>query len=543
MTERVADIAAKTLAAHGVEHAFGMPGGEVVTLVDALEKAGVTFHLARHETAAAIMAAGAHIATGTPGLLVTTLGPGLANGINGIADASQEHVPLLVISGVVDHDIRGRYTHQIVDQKKLLAPLVKASFEIEPTGVGATVGRAISVAMAYPQGPVHIDLAPGTAATPAHGDDNARTPTPLLNPAFSQRDPSLAQLRTKLETAERPILIAGLDAWKDNAGPAVTKLAQTFNIPVITTYKGKGLLNEHDPLCLGGAGLSPLADKTLLPVVQDADLVLLVGYDPIEMRQPWCQPFGSNQDVVAIGPMMVDHGMHTANTHLVGNTSMIVEALVSGTTDIDTQQKSQWVGQDIASARQSISEAFASPKTWGPHHVFDAIEQTRPDDGIVTVDSGAHRILLSQMMRFKQPGQLLQSAGFCTMGAAIPLAAGHKAANASTPVVAVLGDGGLEMGLGELATLRDQDLPIAIVVLQDESLALIELKQKQAGLAEAGVRLGPTQFEDIAAAFGGFGTRVKSIEETKTALRDAYARKTFSIIVAEIEAQSYVGRI
>ena len=161
---RVADTVARGLAAAGVRHAFGMPGGEVVTLVDALADAGIRLVLARHETAAAIMAAGAAAVTGAPGLLVTTLGPGLANAVNGIADAAQERAPLLVISGVVERGIRGRYTHQILDHATLLRPLVKASFEIEADGAAAVVARAIALAMAPPCGPVHLDLSPAVAA-------------------------------------------------------------------------------------------------------------------------------------------------------------------------------------------------------------------------------------------------------------------------------------------------------------------------------------------------------------------------------------------
>ncbi|WP_156995321.1 thiamine pyrophosphate-binding protein [Elstera litoralis] len=133
---RIADLIAQTLAAHGIRHAFGMPGGEVVTMLDALEAAGIAFTLARNETAAAMMAAGASAVTGAPGLLLTTLGPGLANAVNGIADAQQEQVPLLVISGIVEADVRGRYTHQILDHAALLRPLVKASFEIAAEGAG-----------------------------------------------------------------------------------------------------------------------------------------------------------------------------------------------------------------------------------------------------------------------------------------------------------------------------------------------------------------------------------------------------------------------
>ena len=248
---RVADTVARCLAAAGVRHAFGMPGGEVVTLVDALAEAGIRFVLARHETAAAIMAAGAAAVTGTPGLLVTTLGPGLANAVNGIADAAQERAPLLVISGVVERGIRGRYTHQILDHAALLRPLVKASFEIEAEGAAAVVARAIALAMAPPCGPVHLDLSPTVAAAPDRSPTSpmvaAATATPRIDPA----DPAIADIRRLVSTSRRPVLVAGFEAARTGAADALTRVADQHGIPVLTTYKAKGVIDERHPCSTG----------------------------------------------------------------------------------------------------------------------------------------------------------------------------------------------------------------------------------------------------------------------------------------------------
>lgn len=204
-TPRVADIVARTLHAHGVRHAFGMPGGEVVTLIDGLEASGIAFHLARHETAAAIMAAGASAMTQNPELLVTTVGPGLANAVNGIADAAQERVPLIVISGIVDRPTRARYTHQVIDHAQLLRPLVKASFEIEPESAASAVARALALAMTEPMGPVHLDLSPATAAavSPAL---NVISPPKLLKPSVTMTDPAVRTLSERIGRAQRPLL-------------------------------------------------------------------------------------------------------------------------------------------------------------------------------------------------------------------------------------------------------------------------------------------------------------------------------------------------
>lgn len=535
---RVADIVARTIANYGARQAFGMPGGEVVTLIAALNEAGVSFLLTRHESGAAIMAAGYATATNTLGVLVTTLGPGLANAVNGIVDASQERAPLIVLAGVADRAIRGRYTHQIIDQRAMLRGLVKGCFEVEAEGAGAVTARALELALAHPRGPVLVELSPGTALQAATVSLEPGVPARRVKADVPPRD-TIASVQAALKGATRPLIIAGYDAARDEAAEALFRLATAYSVPVITTYKAKGVFPERHPLALGAAGLSPLADGVLLPVCRAADLVILAGYDPIEMRPSWMDPFDRSAHVIEVAPACYDHGMHAASVRIEADISATLAVLAGGA----PPAAASWPCHRPATARAALDALFAAPQAWGPHAIFAELEAALPENGIVTVDSGAHRILLSQKMKFDRPLALLQSAGFCTMGAAVPLSAGVKLAQRSTPVVAVVGDGGLEMGLGDLATLRDAGLPVVIVVLQDESLALIELKQRQASLPLAGVRLGKTKFEDVARACGGGGYRVGSASEFKAALRTAMAAEVFSVIVCEIEADDYAGRI
>ncbi len=533
-TKRVADVLAESLYQSGVRIAFGMPGGEVITFIDALEKAGITFVLARNETAAAMMAAGTCANAQHPGLLVTTLGPGLANAVNGIADAAQERTPLIIVSGVVDHDIRARYTHQIVDHKALLAPLVKASFEVEAQGAAATLHRAMRLALAHPPGPVHLDLAPNLAATPAPRTGTALAPTQVAQPAFDANDPAFATLRARLAVAKRPLILAGFEAARSSNHGVFAEIAKTHHIPVLTTYKAKGLVDENEPEALGAAGLSPQADKILLELMRASDLVLLVGYDPIEMRPGWLDPVSDPSLLVELGEG-ADHGMHHAGMRLEGPVAALMEATFDG-----LQPHDIWQDGEPARAREKLVAAFKGPDAFGPHLVFETLQRMLPD-AIITVDSGAHRILFSQRWRAKSPLSVLQSAGWCTMGSAIPLAIGAKSAHPGMTVVAILGDGGLEMTLGELGLLRDQSLPIVIVVLQDESLALIALKQNQSGLAPSGVAMGQTNYARIAEAFGGHGVNVETAHDLREALREAPLRTTFTLIACQIEAKSYVN--
>ncbi|WP_349367791.1 thiamine pyrophosphate-binding protein [Salinarimonas sp.] len=535
---RVADTVALTLHAHGARYAFGMPGGEVVTLVDALNAAGVRFLLVRNETAGAIAAGGIGVLTDGPGVLVTTIGPGLANAVNGIADAAQERTPLIVLTGVVDRPIRALYTHQIVDQAALLRPLVKGSFEIEPSSAQATVRRAIALALTPPMGPVHLDLAPGVAALPDPAPEAAVAPAPTFaRPAPRRDDPALADLRERLAHANRPLIVAGFEAARAGAAEALVTLARAAGAPVVTTYKGKGPIDEQDPLSLGAAGLSPKADAALLPVARAADFVLCVGYDPIEMRPGWLDPFAAGAHVVEISAAPVDHGMHRVDARVLGPIPAILEALAAGLPG----RRSDAPAAPVAAAKAALREAFAGPqdRAFSPHAVFRTLAEALPADATVSVDSGAHRILLSQMWNAPRPLSLIQSAGWCTMGPALPLAMAARLARPDAPAIAVIGDGGLEMTLGELGTLRDERLPVVVLVLQDESLALIELKQAQAGLARAGVGLGATDYAAAARAFGGRGWNVGSVDELRTALAEALAGEAFGVIAARVGLAGY----
>jgi acetolactate synthase-1/2/3 large subunit len=533
VSERVADIVARTLAAHGARHAFGMPGGEVVTLIDALQRAGIAFTLMRDETAAAIAAAGAATLTGGPGVLVATLGPGIASAVNGLMDAAQERAPVIALSGAVERSLRGRYTHQIVDHAALLRAVVKASFEIEPAGAGATVARAAALALSGPQGPVHIDIAPDVAAAPAVGA--------VVSPAEAARarpdpsDPALAALAARLDASERPLIVAGWEAAR--AGADLARLAEALGAPVVTTYKAKGLIAEDHPLSLGAAGLSPLADRALAPVLRAADAALLLGYDPIEMRPGWLDPF-AGAFVADLSAAFPDHAMHRADLRLSADPAAAAAILAAS-----RPPRRRWAGGEPEAARAALADAFAPPAPWGPHAVVAALRAALPDDAVVAVDSGAHRILLAQMWTARRPLTLLQSAGWCTMGAAIPLAVGAATADPGRRAVAVLGDGCLELTLGELGTLRDAGLPVTVLALQDESLALIELKQAQAGLARAGVGLGRTDYAAVARAFGGHGETVADAAALRAALEAAASRPGFSLIACPVDAAAYRGRL
>lgn len=530
---RAADVVAKRLYDAGCRWAFGMPGGEVLTLVDALEKAGITFVLARHENAAGFMAEGTYHRTGAPGILVATVGPGALNGINSVENARQDRVPLIVLTGCVDPETAAIYTHQVLDQPQVFRPITKASFTLNAKAAHVITDKAVAIATEGRPGPVHIDVPISVADAPAEGRGVLRPKASPMVPS----GPGLEAAREALATAKRPLVIAGVDAMTDGAEGAV-QAAAALGIPVITSYKAKGLLDEGHPLCLGAAGLSPKADAILLPLVAKADVVLAIGYDPIEMRIGWHNPWDpETQTVIDITAEPNHHYMHQATINVVGDCAASVAAMLpEGLAPV-------WTDGAFAKAKAEIDAAFAPPLDWGPGQVIDTCRRVLPADTLATVDSGAHRILLSQQWRCGFPRGLMQSSALCTMGCAVPLAIGAQIVEPDRTIVSFSGDAGFLMVAGDIATAAELGLKTIFVVFVDRSLALIELKQRQRQMENKGVDFAHTDFAAIARAFGGEGHQVHSADELETALKSALAADTFTVIAAEIDRKAYDGAI
>lgn len=536
LSARAADHLANRLFEAGCRYAFGMPGGEVLTIIDALEKAGIEFILCKHENNAGFMAEGVHHRDGAPAILVATVGPGVVNGINVIANAFQDRVPLIVLSGCVDADEALTYTHQVFDHQQVLRSITKATFMLTATGADIIADKAVSIAMEGRAGPVHVDVPISVADTnvrlrPCRRSAAARTtPSP---------DTSWQRARSWVEAAERPVMIAGLDAVAEDAGAAIRRFCEAFHVPLITTYKAKGIVPEDHPLAIGGAGLSPLADKYLVPFVQNADLIICAGYDPIEMRTGWREVWDPTEtNVIDITAEPNTHYMHQSTLSFVASTGETLAALQEGLTGVDT-----WVDGQIDRLKTDLASAFCRAPDWGPAAIIDECRKVLPRETLATADSGAHRILLSQIWECYEPRGMVQSSALCTMGCAVPLAIGQKIASPDRPVISFSGDAGMLMVNGELSTASELGVNPIFLVFVDASLALIELKQRQRQLGNRGVDFGRHDFAAIGRAFGGNGCEVTSREELRAALEEARRADSFTVIAAVIDRHAYDGLI
>ena len=542
---RTTDILARRLYASGCRYAFGMPGGEVLTLVDSLERAGIKFVLTCHENSAGFMAEGVHHCDGAPAILVATLGPGAMNTMNVVANASQDHVPLIVLTGCVDSDVAESYTHQVIDHAAIFSPLVLQSFRLTPESADIISDKAISLSMEGQMGPVHIDIPISVASARVRSTatltaSRRRPATPAKTGIVAPYGETLRDACSLLRNSERPLLIVGFDVVRENAGGQLKRFAEKFDVPVITTYKAKGIISESHPLCLGGAGLSPLADKHLLGLVRSSDLVLCVGYDPIEMRDGWRDPWSlTKTKVIDISSVIPRHCVHRSTLTIVGHTGATLDALTSG---VKKTKRKVWRDGKPARVRKRLKDAFSGDNDeWGASAVISEVWSCFPSNAIATVDSGAHRILLSQMWECSRPRSLLQSTGFCTMGCSVPLAIGAKLRSPDRPVVSFTGDAGFLMVMSELVVAL-RVAPITIIVFVDNALSLIEMKQRFRRLPSNGVRFCSPDFSLISTSFGGISFDVSSRHDLRLALDSSFSSSVFSVISAHIDSSSYIDR-
>ncbi len=280
-TRTVAHAVAETLKAYGVERMFGIPGGgSSLEVIAAAADAGIDFVLCHGETSATIMASVTADLTGTPGVVLTGLGPGAASAVNGYAFAHLDRSPILLISDSYDPTTHAFVTHQKIDHAGFLAPIGKGSRRLDGETPASALAALLDMALAHPRGPVHIDLSAREAARPA----TEQVSRPAERTIGEPPPDLMAQIRSHLDGCRKPAIVVGLEARDPAVAVAVTALAAKLDCPVLTTYKAKGVVADDDARS-GGMFTGGSAEA---PWLGDADLFILAGLDPVELiAQPW----------------------------------------------------------------------------------------------------------------------------------------------------------------------------------------------------------------------------------------------------------------
>jgi acetolactate synthase-1/2/3 large subunit len=526
-----ADSIAAAFAGAGTRRIYGVPGGgSSLDLIAAAKAIGIEFVLARHETSAVIMAATEAELSGTPGVALCTRGPGVGNAANGMAHAALDRAPVVLLADGFAATERAFATHQYFDHAAMLAPVTKAQLSVGQMAAGEAASRAIEAVLAAPRGAALIELSAGAAkqaAAPA-----ARFAAPAL---ASPDRAAVAAARRVLAGARRPVVVAGLEAV--DAAAELRALVAALGCPALVTYKAKGVIADADPHFAGiftcGAAEGPVLDT--------ADAVIMVGADPVEfIPKPWRWPVPVIE--VATSPRALPYAAPAAA--LSGAIAPALAAITEGA------RHSDWDAATIAGLREAWLLTLANDpgrgQGIGPQRLVEITQMACRKAGFdprVAVDAGAHMFPATTFWQCARPGDLLISNGLATMGFAVPAAIAAALHDPARGAIAFTGDGGMLMGLGELATAATLGVKLVVVVFNDATLSLIDIKKDQRDLPDGALGWPRADLAAAMRSMGGVGLTANSEAELAEAMAAACAATGPVLIDVTVDPSGYPAQI
>lgn len=485
------------LAACGVTTTFGLPGVHNLAFWDALGPDRPRIVGVRHEQTAGYAADGLARATGGLGVAFTTTGPGAANAVAAFGEAAASGSPVLLIASEVSTALRRPgivrgILHESRDQAALFAPLAKAVYRPEsPLAAVEAVARAVSTAMTYPRGPVYVGI-PVDVLGAAVPESDRPLPAPRLalpsSPATSVVDAALALIAT----ARRPLLWVGGGAVASGAADAVAAFAWRLGAPVILTYAARGLLPAGHPLLVDAPPHEPEVDALLA----EADLLVALGtaFDAMTTRN-WTQSVPAKVLAVNIDPAHLDLA-YPATVGVPADVARTCESLA-----VRLRQREPWADSVFAIGPAIRQRLGADPRTREAVDMLESIDAAWPDDGPLVCDMAVAGYWVGGYAARHTPRRLQYPVGWGTLGYGLPGSVGAACAGAG-PVLAVCGDGGAAMGLGELATLTQEGLAVTLLVVDDGGYGMLRFDQQAFGHEVRGIDLVGPDWLALAAAFG-----------------------------------------
>ncbi len=511
----------------GVRYVTGHPGGEVVDLIEGFRQAGLEFVLTKHETAAAFMAEAMASASGVPGVCVATLGPGATNLVTGVAHAYLDRSPLLAFTGQLPTDRYEIVTHQKLDLRALFAPITKWQARLTAGNAGLVTDRALRLSLRPRRGPVYLEVpsdVPRQDAIASVADPVAPDPAVAIDTA------ALRAAAELLRASKRPLVLAGLDSRDDRVTAPLGRLAEAWSIPVMVAPKAKGTFREDHSLFLGT--IEGLGTSKLFEYAEGCDVVLMVGFEPVEFDRDWTAP----ARIVHLGPLPNDDRYYASAVELVGPVHEALEALLvaAGT------PTPKHAASEVRSFRESFARYVRPARSeLTAQQVLAELRAALPEDALLTCDVGYNKSVASQCWPAYRPGTFFVSNGLSSMGYGLPAALGLKLLQRERPVACILGDGGFAMSMAELETATRLELGVIIVVLADEALSQIKAGQERKGYPVTGTTFGAVDYGALANAFGVEGSEVSTVADCRDAFRRAAKRRRPTLVAAHVDPTAY----
>jgi acetolactate synthase-1/2/3 large subunit len=533
---------ARALEDEGVEYIFGYPGGAVLHIYDALFKASKVPHiLVRHEQAATHAADGYARATGKPGVVLVTSGPGATNAITGIATAYMDSIPMVVLSGQVQSHLIGEDAFQETDMAGISRPIVKHSFMVKKAqDLPATIKKAFYIAASGRPGPVVIDI-PKDITRPDQVFEYEYPQEVKLrsySPAQRGHTGQIKKAAKMLLAAKRPIIYAGGGVIMGEGSALLIELARRLNYPVTNTLMGLGAYPGTDRQFLGMLGMHGFYEANM--AMHASDVILAVGARFDDRVTNTVSKFcpGAKIIHVDVDPTSISKTV-PADIPIVGPVQSVLRDLL-GQLDL-LQEKDPDLPDSVALARwwDQLEEwrqakglltgrRYAQSDRIMPQQVIDSLYRITGGDAYVTSDVGQHQMFAAQYYPFDLPRRWINSGGLGTMGFGLPAAIGVQLAFPDKAVACVTGEGSIQMNIQELSTCTQYKTPVKIINLRNNYLGMV--KQWQDMQYEG--RYAMSTYEDslpnfvkLVEAYGHVGIEVKKLEDLDAAMRETFAMK------------------
>jgi acetolactate synthase-1/2/3 large subunit len=528
----VAKFIVKCFENEGVKYVFGIPGEENIHLIDALHNSSIRFILVRHEQAASFMADMYGRVTGTAGVCVGTLGPGAINLLLGTADAHTDSVPLLAISAQVGLNREYKETHQFVDLVNMFKPVTKWAAEIKvPIAVPEMVRKAFKVAQTERPGSCYIGV-------PQDLEEMSVSPDlrPLARSQVYDSAPSPSQVCRAvkvLEAAKSPIILAGHGAARDNAQDALIRFSEHLHIPVATTFMGKGVFPDMHPNALGTVGF--MRHDYVNFGFDLADVVICVGYDLQEFDPVRINP-NADKKIIHISRYAAEVDTHyPVAVGIESNLSMALDDLAKGVSSIVGLKAGNQ--KKIVNLLRTELEEGAQDDSFPvkPQRIVSDTRKALGQSDVVLVDTGALKMWMARLYPTYKPNTCLISNGLSTMAFAVPGAIAVKLAYPERKVLAAAGDGGFLMLGSELETAIREDVPIVVLIWEDQAYGLIKWKMDLELGHHSSVDFHNPDFVKYAEAFGAKGYRISRADELFPTLKSALQDNAISVIVCPVD--------
>ncbi|WP_270179925.1 acetolactate synthase large subunit [Alkalihalobacillus sp. CinArs1] len=520
-----ADILIDSLKKENVEVLFGYPGGAVLSIYDALYRSPIKHILSKHEQGSIHAAEGYARVSGKPGVVIATSGPGATNLVTGITDAMMDSLPIVIFTGQVASNVIGTDAFQEADVMGITSPITKHNFQVRDVkDLPRIIKEAFHIASTGRPGPVLVDIPKDVSNMKMVPGDECKVNLPGYQPTFSPNVLQIKKLADAIGTAKKPVILAGAGVLHANAGKELRAFSERHEIPVVNTLLGLGSYPGKHPLFLGMGGMH--GTYTANMALYECDLLISIGARFDDRLTGNLDHFARHATVAHIDVDPAEIGKNIPTQ--IPIVSDAREALISLLdTETRTPETEEWRKQ-LAQKNEDYPLWYKSnTEEFLPQRVIELVHKHTKGDAIITTDVGQHQMWAAQYYSFADPNKWVTSGGLGTMGFGFPAAIGAQLAFPDQTVVSITGDGGFQMTLQELSVLQELNLPVKIVIVNNQSLGMV--RQWQAAFYEQrySQSLIPVQpdFVKLGEAYGIKAYQVHTEEEAEAVFSEAFAHR------------------